>query len=80
MAYTTLLTIAGMHAVHAVRAVQTALGGVPGVLAVDAERGTVRVAHDATVEAAALRAAVETAGFTVTRVAEDRRRRLPTLD
>jgi copper chaperone CopZ len=80
MAYCTVLTVAGMHAVHAVRAVQTALGGLPGVLSAETERGTVRVEHDATVDGEALRAAVQAAGFEVTRLAEDRRRRLPTLD
>lgn len=74
-----LLQIAGMHAVHAVRAVETALGGLPGVTAVESQRGEARVSHDGGLEDADLCAAVEAAGFTVTRVVAAPRR-LPTLE
>jgi copper chaperone CopZ len=80
MARRYVLRIAGMHAVHASRAVETALGGLPGVLAVEATLGEASVLHDGSVGPTALRGAVEAAGFTVTDVVEDRRQRLPLIE
>ncbi len=75
-----MLKIAGMHAVHAVRAVETALRGIPGVLAVDATLGGAVVAHDGGLRPSPLRDAVHDAGFEVTEILEDRRHRLPLIE
>ncbi len=76
------LTIDGMLAVHARHAVLTALGGVPGIERADVELGAAEVtcAADAPREAteAALRAAIEAAGCTLTAV-RVLPRQLPTL-
>lgn len=76
------LTIDGMLAVHARHAVLTALAGVPGIAAAEVELGTAEVtcadgADPATTEAA-LRAAIDAAGCTLTAV-RVLPRRLPTL-
>lgn len=77
------LLISGMLSVHAKHAVFSALGGVPGLSAVEIELGRVELdaerseADFATLETE-LRTAIEAAGFTLS---ELRRlpRRLPTL-
>lgn len=74
----TTLRIGGMLAVHARRAVFTALAGVEGIQSADVELGRAIVEHDGRATAALLRAAVETAGFEVEEVVEERRR-LPTV-
>jgi copper chaperone CopZ len=75
-----IVKIAGMNAVHAVRAVETALGGLLGVLRVDAALGEVVVTHDGRLTPTPLRQAVETAGFVVSDLIEDRRHRLPLIE
>jgi copper chaperone CopZ len=74
---TTVLELADMPAIHALRAVEFALGAVPGVEQVTVSRETAVIEHVATVDAAALRAAVEVAGARVVRTT--RERRLPML-
>jgi copper chaperone CopZ len=70
---TTTLTIAGMSCAHCVRAVFTALGGVAGVSRADVSIGRVVVEHDGTATHAAMREAVNVAGYEVTSVEENRR-------
>jgi copper chaperone CopZ len=76
------LTIDGMVAVHARHAVMTALGGVPGIEAAEVELGAAEVTCapgvDPETTEAALRAAIETVGCTVTTV-RTLPRKLPTL-
>jgi copper chaperone CopZ len=67
------LTIRGMSSVHGARAIFTSLAGVDGVTQADVARGTAVVAHDGSVTEAALRSAVELAGFEVVDFAEERR-------
>ncbi len=69
-----------MNAVHAVRAVETALRGIPGVLAVEANLGGAVVAHDGGLRASPIRDAIHNAGFEVTEIIEDRRHRLPLIE
>jgi copper chaperone len=61
-------SVAGMTCDHCVRAVQTEVGKVPGVasVAVDLGSGRVTVVSERPIEAAAVRAAVEEAGFELT--------------
>ncbi|HVW34567.1 MAG TPA: copper ion binding protein [Acidimicrobiia bacterium] len=58
-------SVTGMTCDHCVRAVQSELSGIDGVtsVAVDLATGTVTVQSDAPVDAAAVRAAVEEAGY-----------------
>lgn len=76
------LTIDGMVAVHARHAVMTALGGVAGIEAAEVELGAAEVTCAAGVDPvtteAALRAAIEAVGCTVTAV-RVLPRQLPTL-
>ncbi|MBX7119436.1 MAG: heavy-metal-associated domain-containing protein [Gemmatimonadaceae bacterium] len=60
--------IDGMLAVHARHAVFTALAAVEGLLHAEVELGRAEVTHDGRTTAAALRSAVEAAGFTVRQV------------
>lgn len=63
----TTFTVTGMTCDHCVRAVASEVEQVPGVTAVatDLASGRVRVASDAPVDAEAVRAAVEEAGYEV---------------
>jgi copper chaperone CopZ len=76
------LTIDGMVAVHARHAVMTALAGVPGIEAAEVELGAAEVTCvsgvDPVTTEAALRAAIEAVGCTVT-VVRALPRQLPTL-
>ena len=76
------LTIDGMVAVYARHAVMTALGGVAGIEAAEVELGAAEVTCAAGVDPvtteAALRAAIEAVGCTVTAV-RALPRQLPTL-
>lgn len=74
----TTLTISGMTCAHCTRAVFTALSGVQGISRADVKVGTAVVEHDDTVTLAALKEAVETAGYTVAD-ADENRRILPQL-
>lgn len=74
----TTLTISGMTCAHCTRAVFTALSGVQGISRADVKVGTAVVEHDGTVTLAALKEAVETAGYTVAD-ADENRRILPQL-
>jgi copper chaperone CopZ len=69
-----------MNAVHAVRALTTSLGGLPGVLNVDARLGEAIIAHDGRLSEKLLREAVQVAGLRIVNLSEDRRRRLPLLE
>ena len=70
----TRLTIRGMNAVHAVRAVYTSLTGVEGIVRAEVRLGWAEVEHDGRATEAALREAIEAAGFEVLRCEEERRR------
>jgi copper chaperone CopZ len=70
----TTLRIGGMLAVHAKRAVFTALSGVEGIHSAEVELGRAVIDHDGRATPALLRQAVETAGFEVEEVVEERRR------
>jgi copper chaperone len=61
----TVITVKGMTCGHCVSAVQQEIGSLPGVTGVDVEldTGTVRVIADPPPDAAALRAAVDAAGY-----------------
>ncbi len=74
----TTLKISGMSCAHCTRAVFTALSGVPGIARADVRIGTVEVEHDGSVTLAALKEAVETAGYSVAG-ADENRRVLPQL-
>jgi copper chaperone len=74
----TTVAISGMTCAHCTRAVFTALSGVPGIARADVKVGKAVIEHDGTVTLDALREAVETAGYSVTR-AEENRRALPQL-
>jgi len=67
MAITTTFTVRGMTCDHCVRAVQTEITAVPGVSAatVDLATGRLVVTSAAPVDATAVRAAVEEAGYEV---------------
>ena len=60
-------SVSGMTCGHCVKAVETELGGLAGVtyVAVDLESGRVTLTSDEPVDPAAVRAAVEEAGYTV---------------
>lgn len=61
-------SVTGMTCDHCVRAVKTEVGSVAGVtsVSVDLEAGRVTVVSEEPVDPAAVRAAVEEAGFEVT--------------
>jgi copper ion binding protein len=61
-------SVTGMTCNHCVQAVQSELGKVPGVasVSVDLGSGRVTVVSEQPVDAAAVRAAVEEAGFELT--------------
>jgi copper chaperone len=61
----TVITVKGMTCGHCVSAVQKEIGGLPGVTGVEVEldTGTVLVTADPPPDAAALRAAVDAAGY-----------------
>lgn len=61
-------SVSGMTCDHCVRAVQAEVGKVPGVasVAVELEGGRVTVRSEGPVDPAAVRAAVEEAGFELT--------------
>ena len=65
---TTTYTVAGMTCAHCVTAVTEELSQLPGVSGVDVDltTGTVTVTSDTPVEDAAVRAAVEEAGYELT--------------
>lgn len=67
MSSTTTLLVDGMTCDHCVSSVRSAIGKVDGVtdVSVDLASGQVTVATDSTPDEAALRAAVEDAGFDV---------------
>jgi copper chaperone len=64
----TTFSVAGMTCDHCVRAVQSEVGKVPGVasVSVDLAAGRVTVQSQEPVDTAAVRAAVEDAGFELT--------------
>jgi copper chaperone CopZ len=70
----TQLTIAGMRSVHSVRAVYTTLTAVEGITHAEVRLGSAEITHDGRATCAALRAAVELAGYEVESCREDRRR------
>lgn len=70
--------IDGMLSVHAKHAVFMALNAVEGITHAEVELGRVELAHDGRATEAAIRAAVETAGFSV-RAVRALPRTLPTL-
>lgn len=72
-----ILTISGMVAVHSRRAVFTALSGVPGVKSAEVELGRAVVEHDGDAALAAIPAAIESVGCTVTSIESGTLRALP---
>ena len=75
---TTHLSITGMRSVHSSRAIMTALNTVPGISRADVTLGRATIEHDGRATAAALRSAVELAGYEVSAI-EEERRRLPVV-
>lgn len=67
------LELSGMLAVHAVRAMQTALAGVPGIIAAEVTLGRATVDHDGSVPRTALESAAELAGCAIVGYREERR-------
>jgi len=67
MSTTTAYTVTGMTCDHCVRAVSTEVGEVPGVrdVQVDLATGRVAITSDGPVDDAAVRAAVDEAGYEV---------------
>ncbi|MFI9362827.1 heavy-metal-associated domain-containing protein [Kitasatospora sp. NPDC053057] len=67
MSITTVLTVDGMSCGHCERTVSAGLSAIPGVTDVvaDAPSGRVTVASARPLEAAAVRSAVDGAGFTL---------------
>lgn len=65
MSRTTVFTVTGMTCAHCVAAVEAEVGAVPGVAAVRADlaSGHLEVRADPSVDPAAVRAAVEEAGY-----------------
>ena len=62
-----------MSCAHCTRAVFTALSGVPGIGRADVKVGSAEIEHDGTVTLAALKQAIETAGYSVIDSSENRR-------
>ena len=69
----TTLKISGMTCAHCTRAVFTALSGVPGIARADVKVGRAEIEHDGTVPLAALKEAIETAGYSGIGSSETRR-------
>lgn len=67
MAITTVFEVRGMSCDHCVGAVETEVGAVPGVTAATADlaSGRLEVTSEAPVDPAAVKAAVEEAGYEV---------------
>jgi copper chaperone CopZ len=63
-----------LPSIHAVRAIYTALQGVEGVVHADVSRHGATIEHDGRATAERLREAVESAGFEVMELVEERRR------
>jgi copper chaperone len=63
----TVITVKGMTCGHCVSAVQKEIGGLPGVTGVEVEleTGAVRITADPPPDTAALRAAVDAAGYEI---------------
>jgi len=70
--------IDGMLAVHARHAVFTALAAVDGITSAEVDLGRAELAHDGRATEAAIRSAIEAAGFSV-RAVRALPRELPTL-
>jgi copper chaperone CopZ len=70
---TTTVRIAGMTSVHAARALFTALAGVEGIARADVKVGEAIVEHDGRATPEALREVVESLGYTVVELREERR-------
>lgn len=62
---TTTVTVSGMTCGHCAASVREEIGDIPGVRAVDVDvaSGTVKIDSEQAVEAAAIKAAVEEAGY-----------------
>jgi copper chaperone CopZ len=75
---TTTVRIAGMTSVHAARALFTALTGVEGIARAEVKVGEAVVEHDGRATPELLREVVESLGYAVVALREDRRG-LPTL-
>jgi copper chaperone len=63
------LSIAGMTCGHCVKAVQKELGALPGVSALEVEVGRARFRTEGPPDEAAIRRAIDDAGYEVTAVA-----------
>ena len=70
----TRLRIGGMSCQRCVQAVFTSLTPVPGIVSADVTIGAAVIEHDGRATVDALRAAIDAAGYAVTRADEDRRR------
>lgn len=68
-----------LPSIQAVRAIYTALQSVEGIVQADVSRAGATIEHDGRATAEHLRGAVESAGFAVLEVVEERRR-LTVLD
>ena len=75
---TTSVTIQGMLSVHAAHAVFTALTGVEGISTADVKVGRATIEHDGRATHEQIIDAIETAGYVVTDIRDERR--LPLLD
>lgn len=58
-----VIAVTGMSCAHCADAVRSEIGRIPGVSAVDVASGEVRIAAESRPDPAAVRAAVETAGY-----------------
>jgi len=74
---TTSVTIQGMLSVHAAHAVFTALTGVEGISTADVKVGRATIEHDGRATHEQIIGAIETAGYVVTEIRDERR--LPLL-
>ena len=63
-----------LPSVHAVRAIETALQAVDGITRAAVSRAAATIEHDGRATADVLRAAVESAGFEVVEIVEEKRR------
>jgi copper chaperone CopZ len=63
-----------LPSVHAVRAIYTALQGIEGIVHADVSRRGATIEHDGRATATLLREAVESAGYRVIEIIEERRR------
>ena len=83
LAMRVLVTIEGMLAVHARQAVFMALGAVEGITRAEVELGRAELEHDGRASEAAIRSAIEAAGFRVAEVRAlpgESRRELPMFE